>query len=129
MFMPPGGKTNSVKLVSSDDRCLLWNKYSETAHELVFKNVKADPDFKTIWDNKEDPVKNIVGGTDGRFVIATAKTAYMLKGDKLDEIVIPGERTGGGSCLWALGDGWEIFFGEEKIWGRGKSAYGQAASS
>lgn len=121
IFTPPGEQTNEVKLVSSDNRCLFWNKTDQTVYEIVFKGVISEPTIKTIWDAKDDPVTDIVGGTDGRFIVVTSRRAFLLTGDKLDEIKIPNEELGGDAYKWALGHGWEIYFGYDKIWGRGKS--------
>lgn len=121
IFTPPGQQTNEVKLVSSDSRCLFWNKSDQTAYEMILKGVMSKPTIKTIWDAKDDPVADIVGGTDGRFILVTSNKAFLLTGDKLDEIKIPNEDLGGGRYMWALGHGWEICFGYDKIWGRGKS--------
>lgn len=125
VFSAPGGKTRNVKIVASDTRCLLWNKSSNTAHELIFKDAKAEPTVKRVWEDKDDPVTNIIGGCDGRFVVCTSETAYILNGDKLEKVEIADEWVGSANNRWALGDGWEIFNGE-KVYGRGKSGYLQA---
>lgn len=122
IFSPPGGKTKDVKIVASDTRCLLWNKSSNTAHELVFKDVKAEPTVKKVWEDTNDPVTDIIGGCDGRFVVCTTENAYILNGDKLEKVEIADEWVGGAINRWALGDGWEIFIGD-KVYGRGKSGY------
>lgn len=54
IFEPPGGNTDRLKLVSSDTRCLVWNKNSNMVHELVLKDVKAMPTVTAVWDPKED---------------------------------------------------------------------------
>lgn len=110
-----------MKIVASNTRCIVYNKKSNSAHELVFKDLKTEPTVKTIWDNAYEPLMNITGGCDGRFVLSTAEASYILTGDKLEKVVIGDEWTGG-TDEWALGDGWEIWCsGGGKIYGRGKS--------
>lgn len=55
-------------------------------------------------------------------MISTSETSYFLIGDKLEEIVIADNWTGG-TYQWALGDGWEIWFGDYSFWGRGKNKH------
>lgn len=124
IFEPPGGTTDDIKIVLSGNRCLFWNKRNGTVDELLFNNIKAPPSPQRMWDSKDDPVMDITGGTDGRFIISTKEAARMLTGDKLEEIKIGNEWTGGNNHQWALGDGWEIVYTYDgDIYGRGKSEF------
>lgn len=100
----------------------MWNRTRNSVHELIFKDVKSPPTVKKVWEDPDSmaTVMDVVGGCDGRFVVTTTEASYILKGDDLEELVIDDESTGGYN-IWALGDGWEIFFGSANIYGRGKS--------
>lgn len=123
VFDPPGDETKDLKLVSSDNRCLLWNKSNNAVYELIFKDIKTQPTSNVIWDSENDPVTNIFGGTDGRFAICTTMGQYLLNGDKLEKLDIPDKYIDGETDRFLLGDGWELFFGWGAILGRGKSMF------